>query len=649
MRLFRNTIAFAFSLHAITLLFLSAFRLVQFIALHEMISDGESSAAGAFLRGLWFDNVVCCYITLLPFALLSLTATFGASPRWLRRTVTFWYSVLCTVIFAISAANIPYFEYFSRPINSSIFEWFGYARTTAGMVFGEVSWIIYIIVFIMVSSTYCVSVFACMRYFNNAISSETTKRASNIRHIYAFLGISLALIGLCVFGIRGRIGYNPIKVSEAYYCDDPFLNQLGIAPAFNLLTSVLDDMRKENRELHLMPYTEAITLCRSYLGIPGAVSDSTQLLRRHITTVGDSTTLSPGRNVVVILMESMSANLVSKELTPTLDSLMHSGIYFSRCYSAGIHTNHGITASLYSYPAMMKRNLMKGTVTPKRDGLPTVLKSQGYHTMFFMTHESQYDNMQAFFKTNGFDDVYSQEDYPSKEVVNSFGVSDHFLFTYGLEKINEVAEQDSPFMATLLTISNHPPYVIPEWFKTKSEDADKQIVEYADWCIGHFLSEARRQKWYDNTVFVVLGDHGKRTGNSKNELPESYNHIPMIIFGNGIEATTIDGLATQTDLMPTLLALMGISYDYDGFGQDIIHNPRQMVFYSADDQIVARDSSHLFIHYPNQKRTLCYRLSSSGQQVKDDNIHDAAYDKLRQYSFTMMQTAEYLYRRNGKQ
>ena len=647
MRLFRNTLAFAISLHAITLLFLSAFRLVQFIALHHMIGHNDSGAWGAFMHGIWFDNVVCCYITILPLAVLTLSAALGASPLWLRRTATIWYSIFATVVFATSAANIPYYEYFSRPINSSIFEWFGYARTTAGMVFGEVSWIIYIIIFMVVSAVYCILIFACMTHFNHIIHNTSCNHKGNIRTVSALLLTSLGLIGLCIFGIRGRIGYNPIKVSEAYYCDNPFLNQLGIAPAFNLLTSVLDDMRKENRELHLMPYPEAISLSRSYLGIQGDVNDSTQLLRRHITAIADSTTLPPRRNVVVILMESMSANLVNKRLTPNIDSLSHCGLFFSQCYSAGIHTNHGITASLYSFPAMMKRNLMKGTVTARRDGLPTILKSQGYHTMFFMTHESQYDNMQAFFKTNGFDEVYSQEDYPSNEVVNSFGVPDHFLFSYGLDKINEVASHNKPFMATLLTVSNHPPYVIPDWFKAKSKDDEEKIMEYADWCIGHFLSEARKQKWYDNTIFVMLGDHGKRAGNSNSELPDSYNHIPMIIFGHGIEPTTIDRLATQVDLMPTLLSLMGISYDYNGFGQDIIHKPRQMVFYSADDQIVARDSSHLFVHYPNQQRTLCYRISASGQQVNDNNTSAPAYQQLRKYSFAMMQTAEYLYRRKA--
>ena len=70
--------------------------------------------------------------------------------------------------------------------------------------------------------------------------------------IYIFLTAGIC-IGLCLFGIRGRTGYNPIKVSAAYYCTDPFLNQLGFSPVLNLLGCTFDYSRKENRYLDLMP------------------------------------------------------------------------------------------------------------------------------------------------------------------------------------------------------------------------------------------------------------------------------------------------------------------------------------------------------------------------------------------------------------
>lgn len=176
-----------------------------------------------------------------------------------------------------------------------------------------------------------------------------------------------------------------------------------------------------------------------------------------------------------------------------------------------------MTATLYSFPALMFRNLMKGTVTPRRKGIATVLKKFGYENMFFMTHEAQYDNMKAFFQTNGYDDIFSQENYPKSEVVNSFGVSDHFEMGYALNTINQKAKTGKPFMATILTVSNHPPYIIPDFFKPKTKEKETQIVEYADWAIGDFLKKASREPWYKNTIFVIQADHGKLVGKSEGE------------------------------------------------------------------------------------------------------------------------------------
>ena len=63
-----------------------------------------------------------------------------------------------------------------------------------------------------------------------------------------------------------------------------------------------------------------------------------------------------------------------------------------------------------------------------------------------MTHESQYDNMNAFLRTNGFDEIYAQENYPKDKVVNSFGVQDDFLYQYALPILNKRAEERQPFL-----------------------------------------------------------------------------------------------------------------------------------------------------------------------------------------------------------
>ena len=630
------------SIHIAGLLVFSLFRFTEFVSLHSQIVHPEASVFGAFIRGVWFDNVIGCYILLVPLVVAGAVAVVGRSHRLVYRFTAWWFSILYALAFMASAANTPYFAYFFKNINSSIFLWFGYTATTAGMLFEEKSYWLYILLYFLLAGGFVWTVFKLTNIFRKRIEKQPAD-SLNVRCIASRGIVWVLAVLLCLFGIRGRRGYNPIKVSEAYYCDDSFLNQLGINPSFNLLTSVLDDLRKENRELHLMPYAEAISYARASLGIQGK-ADSNHVLRRRVVSA-----ISPRRhNVVVILMESMSASLLKTfgqpdELTPTLDSLYRCSLAFTNCYSAGIHTNHGLTASLYSFPALMFRNLMKGTVTPHREGIPTILRREGYHNMFFMTHEAQYDNMKAFFSTNGYDDIYSQENYPRDSVVNSFGVGDHFEMNFALGKINAAARRHNPFLATILTISNHPPYKVPTWFHARSKEAEKQIVEYADWSIGQFLKAARREPWYRNTVFVIYADHGKMVGKTDGELPVSYNHIPLLIFGPDVKPQLYDGLAQQVDIVPTVLGLLGLSYDYDGFGVDLLKTRRQMVFYSADNQVVARDYQRCFVYNPGMQKAFCYD-ALPGWKLRES--HDTkAFAPLRKYVFAMEQTAQFMLNR----
>lgn len=654
MKRFLKAILWLVGIHVSALVVFTLYRLVEFIALHGLITHTDVSVLPAFIRGVWFDNVIACYIMVVPLVVVLiaecvLTALHSSSPKVrkaMRRGVTVWFAVLYAIAFIPSAANTSYFAYFFKNINSSIFGWFGYTATTAGMLVEEKSYWLYILLYVLLTAGFIFWIVKWEKIYAKSISKLPNDNNSPLLWLCRAI-VTVCLIALCIFGIRGRRGYNPIKISEAYYCDDAFLNQLGINPAFNLLTSAMDDMRKENKELHLIPYAKAISNARQWYNISGKV-DSTDVMRRMVVNNTEQKEPAAKPNVVVILMESMSASLLHEfgqqlPLTPTLDSLYQHSLAFTNFYSAGIHTNHGMTATLYSFPALMFRNLMKGTVTPHRRGIPTVLKSLGYENMFFMTHEAQYDNMKAFFSTNGYDDIFSQESYPKDSVVNSFGVSDHFEFNFALNTINKKAKQGKPFMATILTISNHPPYVVPAWFKTRTKEKETQIVEYADWSIGDFLRKASKEPWFKNTIFVIQADHGKMVGQSDAELPVSYNHIPLIIFGKGIKPLKYSGLGTQVDVMPTLLGLMGVNYEYDGFGIDLLKHHRDMVFYSADNQIVARDMRHCYIYEPNTGKSFYYN-SQPGWKLRDAK-ENPTFRRLRNYVFSMEQTAQFMLNR----
>ena len=361
----KHALVYLLYIHIAALLVFTIFRWVLFVSMDytfpEHIQNDWGLQAIAFVKGIWFDNVIACYILILPLVMLWIASLCNYTAKWIYLFTGGWFIGFYSLAFIISVSNIPYFEYFFKTINSSIYNWFGYAGTTAGMIFGETSYYFPIFLGITAIILWGVGIHLwSKRTYERCL--QTAKRIS-IKERGIILLSGAVLVGLCLFGIRGRMGYNPIKVSQAYYCEDPFLNQLGVNPAFNLLTSTLDDMRKENQELALMDGETAINQVQSILNREGIANIS------PIAQTVTSATSATHPNIVFIFMESMSAKLMqaygqSKKLTPYLDSLYHESLVFNNIYSAGIHTNHGMYSTLYSFPTIMKRNAMKGSVIP---------------------------------------------------------------------------------------------------------------------------------------------------------------------------------------------------------------------------------------------------------------------------------------------
>lgn len=649
MKRFLRPLLYLLSLHTLALVLLALFRLVFFLCVrHQLTPDVAGHpllVATAFVRGLWFDNVIGCYILALPLVVVCVAGCIGWWRGAMYRAINVWFATFYALVFMASAGNTPYFDYFSKMLNASIWNWAEYGGTTLGMIFGEASYYLHIALYFLFTIGYCFALIKLRKAFIKKEKSITTtsfteNKKQQIATLSGKVAISLMLFGLCFLGIRGRLGYNPIKVSAAYFCTSPVLNNLGVNPTFSLLNSTLDELRPENRTLHLLPNEEAVRNVQQFYHRTG-IAGISPIARQVTHTEGKPTK----QNVVVVLMESMSAKLMAhfgneEHLTPNLDSLFNHSLSFTNCYSAGNHTNHGLYATLYSFPSILFRNAMKGTSIPVYTGLPNILKQAGYSTMFFMTHESQYDNMNAFFRTNGYDEIYAQENYPKEKVVNHFGVPDDYLFTYALPVLRQHASSGKPFFATLLTISNHPPYVVPKAFQNNSLPPEKQIVRYADHCIGEFMKQVSKEPWAKNTLFVFLGDHGKLLGQADCELPESFNHIPLIIHSASLQPEVRTQFAGQVDVAPTLLGLLRIPYVQNNFGLDLLHDaPRPAAFYTADKTIAARNERQLYVYNAELKKEYAYRLVN-GHPKECAMSRD--FIPLRQYVFSLLQTTEFL-------
>lgn len=285
------------------------------------------------------------------------------------------------------------------------------------------------------------------------------------------------------------------------------------------------------------------------------------------------------KNVVLVTIESLGADYVeafggAKGLTPNLSALANDSLTFTNLYATGLRTVRGLEAVTLSLPptpgrAVPIRKNNKGLMS-----LGSVLARNGYQPMYIYGGYSYFDNMRDFFGGNGYE-VFDRTDIDDAAIHHEtiWSVADEDLFTFALKTIDDKAKGGKPFLAHIMTTSNHRPYTYPEGrIDIPSHSGRDGAVKYTDFAIGKFLSEARDKTWFSNTVFVFLADHTSH-GRGRTDLPPENYRIPMWIYAPGfVKPGKVSVIASQIDVAPTVLGLLNIPYRSLFFGQDILRN-----------------------------------------------------------------------------
>lgn len=285
-----------------------------------------------------------------------------------------------------------------------------------------------------------------------------------------------------------------------------------------------------------------------------------------------------GRNVVVILEESLGCEHTGacggkKGLTPNIDDLAANGIFLSDAWATGTRTVRGLEAVVTSLPPIPSRSIVK---RPGSEHIATwgqVMNAAGYHTSFLYGGYGTFDNMNHFFASNGFA-ISDRTEIENPRSSNIWGVSDEDLFAHALAYFDARTAEHRPFFSIVLTTSNHKPFTFREGVPGVPAEGGgrKAGVRYADFALGEFIRDSRSHSWYDNTIFVVLGDHGSRVY-GRGDIPLPSYRIPVVIFGKGIDPIVVSAPASQIDVAPTVLGLLGIPYSAPFYGDDVLLHP----------------------------------------------------------------------------
>jgi phosphoglycerol transferase MdoB-like AlkP superfamily enzyme len=282
-------------------------------------------------------------------------------------------------------------------------------------------------------------------------------------------------------------------------------------------------------------------------------------------------------NVVQLTVESLSIHFLGaftdpRGLTPNIDALAKGGLLFPRCFATGTRTTRGMEALTLSIPPTPGRSIIHRAGNSGLFSLGSVLRDHGYETVFLYGGYSYFDNMLGFFSSNGYRVVDRNSVEPDDVThATAWGACDEDLYRWTIREADEVHAAGSPFHFFVMTTSNHRPYTYPDGrIDIPSGSGREGAVKYSDFAIGEFFRQARTKPWFDNTLFIIVADHTASSA-GKDELEVKRFRVPLILYAPSlVEPGTVLTQCSQIDVPPTVLALLGMSYDSVFFGRNIL-------------------------------------------------------------------------------
>lgn len=355
-------------------------------------------------------------------------------------------------------------------------------------------------------------------------------------------------------------------------------------------------------------------------------------------------------NVVIIMVESLSANLIGRHggmtNTPFLDSLIEEGWYFPNTIANARESVEGVPAVLSSIPAWMDDPfLFSRYSTNQIESIASILAPKGYSSAFFHGAAKGTMGFDLYCRSAGFEHYMGKEQYPHapRDFDGSWGIWDHKYLPYMAQ---ELTKMPLPFVAAVLTLNSHHPFRLPEDMESRFRLPGHPILSsmgYVDMSLRLFFEEARKQPWFENTLFVLTADHPGPNAVPFRPKVDTYR-VPLLWYHpSGVWEGKKGALASQVDIMPTLAAMLGVHAPFFAIGDNLQDSTtthtaitcRAGVFQMFGDRFrIQFDGQKVLSCYDWEKDPLYVRPLNKGTHLPDDAQPFVAHLKKKIQAFT---------------
>lgn len=380
--------------------------------------------------------------------------------------------------------------------------------------------------------------------------------------------VFIIAIGLAIIGSRGGLQLRPLSpISATKYVKNK---------EFTPLVS--------NGTIHLLFATE-----QSYLSKKNYFSSEKAYSIFNPVKKGKPQDNMDKKNIFIITLESFGKeyiNYFNKELdksyTPFLDSLITEGLLFNNGYASGVRSPYGIAGIGASIPTLMEKPISFSAYQSNCiDGFGSLLNNVGYTTGFFHGGRPTLMNIDRLARLEGYSNIYTMAEFnDDSKFDGEWGIWDDHFFQYTL---NEVNKYEQPFLVNIFSVTSHAPYNVEKWFEDKFPEDDKILrsVRYTDYSLRHLFEEAKKQSWYENTIFIIAADHIGRAFDKKYTSKFTKYQIPILLFTKDSTFIGVEQkIVSQIDILPTVLKYLNYPKTYNAFGVDVLDTLSSNYFYT---------------------------------------------------------------------
>ena len=383
------------------------------------------------------------------------------------------------------------------------------------------------------------------------------------------LAVSLSL-GVAIVALRGGWQESPLRAPDALRTGQAALDTL---PLNTVYTALQDFSGRDEFRPTYDPHAN-VRFVQALLGSPGDFTRPDFPLVRHMPAKSPFGLRRP--NVVLIIMESFTAAYLAPyggdpEIAPEFNRVALKGMVFQRFFAGGGRSANGLFSMLAGIPDRAGRTILRSPqISIRLGGIGQLLVRKGYDTFFYHGGDLAFDNLDRVLPRLGFRESVGSTEMEATGCCtkkNVWGFDDSETMAAFLRRMDRAQR---PFFGVVFTLNTHHPFAVPHEFPKKFTGRPQsdflEAFHYSDHVLGRFLAEASRKPFFRNTVFLITGDHAHHTG--LDYLDDRM--VPLLLYMPGrVPATVRSDVASQLDILPTILALSGGDSDYAGMGRDL--------------------------------------------------------------------------------